>query len=85
MSHVTGKRALRLLLLSYPKNDSRQSFFGYDTNYKDVPCCLQDYILACQSFFWYDTDKHLKAHFPMTQVTYAFISGHARSIPNADQ
>ncbi len=22
---------------------------------------------ACQSFFWYDTDKDLKAHFLMTQ------------------
>ncbi len=44
MSHVTGKHVLKSLLFSYMKKDwqagSRQSFFGYDTDYKIVLCCI---------------------------------------------
>ncbi len=42
MSPVIGKRILRSLSLSYQKKDWRAgSFFGYDTDYKIVFCCLQ--------------------------------------------
>ncbi len=44
LSCVLRKCALRSLPLSYPKKDwrawPRQSFFGYDTDYKIVLCCL---------------------------------------------
>ncbi len=44
LSCVTRKYALRSLSLSYPKKDWRvrpcQSFFGNDTDYKIVYCCL---------------------------------------------
>ncbi len=88
MSRVMGNGALRSVSLSYPKKDwwvgPRQSFFGYDTNYKFVLYCLNRLYslvgvipkdglagpLPEQSFFWYDNDKDLKACFPMTRLIY---------------
>ena len=73
------KHSLRSVLLPYPKKvwraGPRQSFFGHDTNYKIVQCCVhRSYSVvgvrpARQSFFWHDNDKDVKARFPMTRLT----------------
>ncbi len=65
---------------------SRQFFFGYDTDYKIALFCFQRlhsvvgvipkegfWGPARQSFFWYDNDKDLKAHFLMTQLSYVIV------------
>ncbi len=77
-----GKHALRFLLLSYPAPPANPSL-GMTPTVKLYSVALTDYILKSvsyqkkdwwdpvrQSFFWYDNDKDLKAHFPMIQLKY---------------
>ncbi len=79
------KMCLKIFVVVIPKEKlegPRQSFFGHDTDYKIVLCCLHrlysvDGVLTReglvgprQSFFWYDNDKDLKAHFLMTQLRH---------------
>ncbi len=67
-----GTRALRNLSLSYPKKDwqagPRQSFFGYDTDYKILFCYLQRlYSVVCVISKEGLVAKDLKVHFLVTQ------------------
>ena len=71
---VMGKCALRFF------TGPCQSIFGCDPDYIKLYCVVfRDYIMqsvsyqkknwpcpTCQSFFWYDNDEDLKAHFSMT-------------------
>ncbi len=81
-----GKTSLKIFVVVILKEglaETRQSFFGYDTDCKIELFRLHRLLVYSvvgairkeglgrdtrQSFFWHDTDKDLKAHFPAKQL-----------------
>ena len=65
---VMRKSAFRSFLLSYQKKDC-PSFFGYDTDYKILLCCLQRLYSVVSVI-----PKNLKVHFLVTQLICAHFT-----------